>query len=187
VTFSWSLAAPSGIYLAMALAEKDSNVHVRKPTVFVHVAGDIDVAAVARLKIPAELSVLGPDDMVLRARRGLESKEADVRGYAAFLLHENAYVEGAVDALAGLVGDPEEYAALSAARALGLCGKRSAKVAVDALRRRAEKAEERLAKECRDAVAAIEAAPPLDAAEEKRIQEGLKAIRARVESRRKGR
>lgn len=186
VSFAWRLQAPSGIYLHLALAEKETNVHVRKATLFIHVAGDVDLR---RLEFPKGLSLLDSRDMVARAKRGAASPDDSIRGYAALLYLEHRETPEAVEGLLALLDDKEEYVASSAARALGFAGSRAEKV-ISALERRA-KAEgtgEDLAKECRDAVLALEkvrARGEAEEAEEKRIAEASKAIRGLVDTRRK--
>jgi len=155
VAFNWRLHAPSGIYLALALREKDSNVHFRKPTLFIHVAGAIQLK---ELKIPKGLSVLDADDLVIRAGRGLESKDQDIRGQAIYMLGQYSYAEGALDLLLKALEAPQEHVARSAAGALGRAGKIAEK-ALPALKDKAAKSgDEKTQGDCKRAAAAIEAA-----------------------------
>jgi len=186
VSFTWHLKAPEGLYLAMARREKDSNVHFRKATLFVHVAGAIRIEDV---KLPGGLAVLDADDLIGRAKRGLKSAESDIRGDALFLAAEHPYAEGAIDLLVEGLKDPNDWVKSCATGGLRRAGA-WAKAALPALREQAKKGSGKLEKGCEEAASAIEKAASATAsaiegadsskdaaARETEVKKALRAIR----------
>ena len=154
VSFTWHLKAPEGLYLAMARREKDTNVHFRKATLFVHVAGAIRIEDI---KLPGGLAVLDAGDLIERTKRGLKSAANDIRGQALLLAADHPYAEGAVDLLVEGLKDPDDWVKTCAASGLRHAGA-WAKDALPALREQAKKGSEKLKKGCEEAASAIEKA-----------------------------
>lgn len=121
----WKLHVPSGIYLAMlgkAQAPDGTSIFGRHARMTIAVGGKSPVDLDA-LKVPAGITLLGPEDLKVRYQGGLKVDDPTIRGQAVFALGELGPIAGEVrKPIADKLGDKESYVRLCAAGALSQLG-----------------------------------------------------------------
>jgi hypothetical protein len=192
VDFAWRLNVPSGIYRAMIRLD-DEAAPEQHATLTVHIAGA--KLRLADLKLPAAVTVLGPDDVAARLMEQAADKESRRRGYALSQLGEFTYLDPVVDALLEVLEGDDAGLQPTAAAGLARAGRRGARgiARIEALLGEARKAgallpegrEDWRSKSLEDALALLEAAEsgPVDADAEEAFAKHLEALRALVAAR----
>lgn len=128
VACDWELKAPGGTYLHHVAGEKGTKVYFKKPTLIVFAGGrNIEIP---EIRIPSNVRVVGPDDLLERYLDGLKSTNNEVRATAgrelgAFSAHPKA--ETIVAGLRRLLADKDWRAQHGAVRGVIAFGPKARK------------------------------------------------------------
>jgi hypothetical protein len=177
--YDWSLELNSGISSRMMSRGKGGLIWRKDPVLTVFVGGENIV--LDKIHVPKGVTVLEMSDLLRRYTQAVqESEDIHVRGWGACeLARLDPFSTASVGAVARLLEDTNEWVRLNAAFALKIFGKTAAS-ALPSLRRTAETSIKYLKEQAQATIAAIEAAPDMPPAEQKkraRILEEISAFR----------
>jgi len=170
--FNWHLQIFGGIASHLTTREFGDQVWNKHPRLTVYVGGDIDLA---KLEVPKGVTLVSIDDLSARARKGIASKDQDVRGWCAGVMaHQDHFSAENLAAIEKLLADDSDWVRLNGAGAIALFGAK-AKSALPALKACLERPDEGLKQRARESIATIEAAKD-DPAAEKAYREAVEKI-----------
>jgi len=182
VAYDWRLFAPSGILLAMAKEDGGSGLYPTHATLTVHVDGE--GLALDDLELPANVTLLGPRDLLERYVAALGAKEEFRRATAVGCLREVSFLPEAIEVLRRALDDEAKVVRTTAANVLQGVGARGrgALPRLYALLNAAQDHEERIEYEL--AIALISLVDPPDLVVEHALEQRAKALRGLLDGRR---
>jgi hypothetical protein len=167
--FNWHLQIFGGIAAHLTTRDQGDQVWNKHPRLTVYVGGPIDLA---KIEAPKEVKLVSIDELSARARKGITSKDQNVRGWSAGIIaqHDSFSAEN-LAAIEKLLADDQDWVRLNAAGAIVLFGAK-AKPALPALKACLERDDESLKKRAKESIDTIEAAQ----AESQREREHAAAV-----------
>jgi hypothetical protein len=159
--YNWHLQIFGGIAAHLTTREFGDQVWNKHPRMTVYVGGEIDLA---KMEVPKGVTIVSVDELSARARKGIGSKDQNVRGWCAGVMADldphSAENQAAIEKL---LVDDSDWVRLNGAGAIALFGAQ-ARSALPALTVCLARPDENLQKRARETIATIEAAKEDEAA-----------------------
>ena len=169
---NWHVNVHGGISKHVVGLDKGTHFWPAEPTLTIWTGGDIDLA---KMQVPAGVTVVGVNEKAARARAGIDSKDQTVRGWGSSVLPDlNPYDQENYAAVENLLKDDVNWVRLCATGTVKQFGA-LAKPAIPLLKECAQSDDEQLRKSAAESIEAIENAT-LDEASAKTYLEEVKRI-----------